>query len=506
MHYKNSASAREVKTSLAKRTSRKISITFVVDFSPGEIENIMSTSSDDKSQPLVQEVHEVVIDINSISRLQPDNTREGTIENQNVDKRSKEEGIENTISLQQQASESSRQNCFSSEDQEQEQASVPNSGSEQLNSHENRPFVAIHDDDVTEENAQVHDQDKGHDEEEEYKDLDFSSLLQEADDSIQQLQMYAADDTTNREQSLSGGAVSGVSKTLAAVKSSSNSPVNTILLESIDRPNRKKGMEEEEDAANSSTDQQADLSNSAIFSVPSSQTPLTSNLNNTFDDDNSEQIDHISITDDASQCMASYPTGGTHQDPEDSVSVNTEKSRLWFIPTSFIINAKTNIGPSKWWASGAALSRDNSRPQDVGPSTTGDTVSTFGEDLLSTLENKHEEEEQKLVIRHADTGCTAVQLGEETVRVTIRIPQTTVRSVMTSASNPDLVHVWCESVVAANITNEGSRRTGSRVGGNRRPSELGTRPAEVRFFIAKPSVCRMPERAVLDLNCSHGNL
>ena len=68
--------------------------------------------------------------------------------------------------------------------------------------------------------------------------------------------MYAADDTTNRKQTLSGGAVSGVSKTLAAVKRSSNNPVNTILLENIDSPRRKKLMEEKVAAANSSTDPQ----------------------------------------------------------------------------------------------------------------------------------------------------------------------------------------------------------------------------------------------------------
>jgi hypothetical protein len=67
------------------------------------------------------------------------------------------------------------------------------------------------------------------------------------------------------------------------------------------------------------------------------------------------------------------------------------------------------MGPLKWWASRAVQSRDNSCPQDVWPSS--DVVSTFGDDLLSTLENKHEEEEQKIVLHHIETGCTTIQLG-----------------------------------------------------------------------------------------------
>jgi hypothetical protein len=54
----------------------------------------------------------------------------------------------------------------------------------------------------------------------------------------------------------------------------------------------------------------------------------------------------------------------------------------------------------------------------------------------------------------------------------IQIMQTAVQTVMTIASNPDLVHVWCESVVAANVMNGGSRSTG---GGTNSNWHLGVR-------------------------------
>jgi len=80
----------------------------------------------------------------------------------------------------------------------------------------------------------------------------------------------------------------------------------------------------------------------------------------------------------------------------------------------------------------------------------------IGEDseLLYHRSNDVAEGERRHTIQN---GVKAERLGENSFRVSVYLPQTAVRAAMESASNPELLRLWCGSVVAVFITNESGR-------------------------------------------------
>jgi hypothetical protein len=63
--------------------------------------------------------------------------------------------------------------------------------------------------------------------------------------------------------------------------------------------------------------------------------------------------------------------------------------------------------------------------------------------------SNHDNPSKLLVVRNGTTGCTAIQLGEETFRITISIPEITISQVIHYISNPNTLSSWCNAVITS---------------------------------------------------------
>lgn len=172
-------------------------------------------------------------------------------------------------------------------------------------------------------------------------------------------------------------------------------------------------------------------------------------------------------------------------DENTAASTTPEKSFLWYYPKSLFITATTattmtnshepiesnDHNNKKWWwntTSGTTntsnhdiSSSSRAYPQDasiVDRSLLRKKLQTALDQqqqqlLLQQPRNPtmstHDNPSKLLVVRNSTTGCTAIQLGEETFRITISIPEITISQVIHYISNPNTLSSWCNAVITS---------------------------------------------------------
>jgi len=319
--------------------------------------------------------------------------------------------------------------------------------------------------------------------------LDFTDLLQEADEQLQQLMdnFDTCDDNIREEDtaaqavlSTAGTSHHGDTTPTIAATSVYCSKRNTVKEISI--PNNSNINNTSLLLNDSSLDMDVDpattprfisandLSSSAIdmISTPcsSGSTPLTSNVVLTADDRTDGIIPraHLSL-------QSQVVKGSTVVVLEEE---SPEKSFLWYYPKSLFITtsnesttAAYTIKNNWWWTSGATtMAKDDvwRCPQDVTDSASAASNRSLRKELQNALEqgnnsNKHDYNNKLLLESNSDTGCTAIQLGEETFRITITVPETSVSNVMNRVSDPNNLEHWCDAVISTSNTTRSSNTT-----------------------------------------------
>lgn len=313
--------------------------------------------------------------------------------------------------------------------------------------------------------------------------LDFTDLLQEADEQLQQLMdnFHTFDDTI-REEDTAAQAVLSTSGT--SHHGDTISKRNTVKEISIPNNNNihnnsfllnDSSLDMDVDPATTprfiSTN---DLSTSAIDMITtpcsSGSTPLTSNVVLTAigrSDGNDIPCADPSLQ---SQVVKSSTVVVLEEE-------SPEKSFLWYYPKSLFITTSSEsttaaytIKNKWWWTSGTTtMAKDDvwRCPQDVNDSASAASNRSLRKELEHALErgnnsNKHDYNNKLLLESNNDTGCTAIQLGEETFRITITVPETSVSNVMNRVSDPNNLEHWCDAVLSTSNTTRSSSNTTDR--------------------------------------------
>lgn len=184
---------------------------------------------------------------------------------------------------------------------------------------------------------------------------------------------------------------------------------------------------------------------------------------------------------------------GEEEDECTTASASPEKSFLWYYPKSLFITsaavatASTMTKPhelldskdfnhKKWWwnttngVTNTSNIDDSSTlrayPQDASIPVDRTSSSLLLRKQLQTaldqqqqqlllqqpsnpMTSHHDNPSKLLAVRNQTTGCTAIQLGEETFRITISIPDITISQVIHYISNPNTLSSWFHAVITS---------------------------------------------------------